>query len=136
MRLSHRPRHTDRPPWGIWIFPALVLVAAGAWLVSEGYVRLGTCGLKELVGLPCLSCGATRATLLLLDGQFGPAFAMQPLVIVAYGLLIMWGLISLGTLATGRKLAVSLTRRESVLLKVAVVVLPVANWCYLVAAGI
>lgn len=136
MRLSFRPRTADGLPWGIWVLPALALVGAGAWLISQGVVHLGTCGLKQMLGLPCLSCGATRATLFVLDGDLWSAFAMQPLVVLGYGLLLGWGLVALASVVTGRRLEVSLTQRESTLLKVAVVVLPLANWCYLIIAGI
>ena len=134
--MTFHSRNTDSLPWGLWVFPAFALVWAGSWLVSRGLVDFGTCGLKQLLGIPCLSCGATRATLLLLGGAPFAALTMQPLVILGYGLLATWGIASLGTVVTGRTLEVSLTRRESMCLKVAVVVLPLANWCYLVAAGI
>ena len=134
--MTFHSRNADSLPWGLWVFPALALVWAGSWLVSNGLVDFGTCGLKQLLGIPCLSCGATRATLLLLSGDPLAALTMQPLVILGYGLLAIWGIVSLGTVVTGRTLEVSLTRRESMGLKVAVVVLPLANWCYLVAAGI
>lgn len=134
--MTFNSRNADSLPWGLWVFPAFALVGAGAWLVSRGWVDFGTCGLKQLLGIPCLSCGATRATLLLLGGDPFAALTMQPLVIVGYGLVAIWGIVSLGTVVTGRRLEISLTRRESTFLKVAVVVLPLANWCYLIAAGI
>ena len=92
--MTFHSRNTDSLPWGLWVFPAFALVWAGSWLVSRGLVDFGTCGLKQLLGIPCLSCGATRATLLLLGGAPFAALTMQPLVILGYGLLATWGIVS------------------------------------------
>jgi hypothetical protein len=57
--------------------------AAGAlllWPLLPGLTALfPPCPFKHLTGLPCLSCGTTRAALALLRGDVARAFAFNPL---------------------------------------------------------
>lgn len=46
------------------------------------------CPLVLMVGLPCPACGFTRALLLVLQGQFVPAFYMHPMIYMALLFLI------------------------------------------------
>lgn len=43
---------------------------------------ISLCPVKRLFGLPCPTCGATRALLLAARGDVAAAFALQPLVMV------------------------------------------------------
>ncbi len=50
---------------------------------------LGTsCFFASILGIPCPSCGSSRAFLLLLQGQFGQAIRMHPLILVSLTILI------------------------------------------------
>jgi hypothetical protein len=53
----------------------LAALAAGAVLV----LTVPLCPLANLTGWPCPSCGLTRATLLLLHGDWAAALTLQPL---------------------------------------------------------
>ncbi|HZK41963.1 MAG TPA: DUF2752 domain-containing protein, partial [Clostridia bacterium] len=45
---------------------------------------LGTsCFFASILGIPCPGCGSSRAFLLLLQGQFGQAIRMHPLILVS-----------------------------------------------------
>jgi hypothetical protein len=95
-----------RPPLAeerqlLWLWGA---AAAGAVLLWPLLPRLAGllpgCPFKRLTGLPCLSCGTTRAALSLLRGDFSAAFHFNPLsaalgiVFVAGGLLApVWALL-------------------------------------------
>ena len=52
----------------------LILVAYAAGIVL--------CPLKRLTGIPCPTCGATRAVLTLVQGGFAEALQINPLVIL------------------------------------------------------
>ena len=50
---------------------------------------LGTsCFFASILGIPCPGCGSSRAFLLLLQGQFGQAIRMHPLILVSLAILI------------------------------------------------
>jgi len=57
-------------------------VFACAGLVAAGWVdfgrMVGPCGFQQRFGLPCITCGMTRAVILFVQGRFAAAFAMQP----------------------------------------------------------
>ncbi len=129
-------RQPGEVPWGALAMATLTALPLGAWLVARGWLDFGTCGLKELAGLPCMMCGATRATLELLRGDLLGALAFQPMTIVTYVFIVLWGLGSLAALASDRAVRWTFSERDLDVIKVAVVVLPLANWAYLIGAGI
>lgn len=52
-----------------------------AWVAAAagGHVGFSPCIVKHLTGVPCPSCGATRAALALLQGDVSAAIALNPL---------------------------------------------------------
>ena len=114
----------------------LFALPMGAWILEQGVIEPSVCGLKVALGIPCLSCGATRATLSLLDGALLTAISLQPLIIGIYFLIAAWGLASLGTFLRDRKLILDLSRAEDIAFKASLVVLPLLNWAYLIWRGI
>ena len=136
MQFEMHRRERGEVPVGALLMLPLFALPFGAWLVQTGWVVFGTCGVKMAVGLPCFTCGATRATIALLGGDVIGAVALQPLVILAYTLLAGWGLISLASFLADRSVSVSLSKTENTILKVLLVTLPFLNWAYLIAAGI
>lgn len=61
-------------------FHSAVALAAAAALVAAAHLYgIVLCPLKRFTGVPCPSCGSTRAAFLLLHGDVAAAFAMQPL---------------------------------------------------------
>ncbi len=63
-----------------------IFCAAAAALVLWGRRQFGVlfmpCGIKQLTGYNCLSCGATRATFALLRGDIAGAIYYNPLYVV------------------------------------------------------
>jgi len=136
MRIHVEQRESGTTPVGFVLMLPLFALPLGAWAVQKGWIVFGTCGLKLLAGIPCLTCGATRATVHLLHGNIGSALAMQPLVVSAYGVLAVWGVVSFAAFAAGRRVQMTLTHGQELALKVGLLVTPFANWLYLVAAGV
>ncbi|MBR4675865.1 MAG: DUF2752 domain-containing protein [Victivallales bacterium] len=60
------------------LFSALLFVAAIILLAYSLGIVL--CPLKRFTGIPCPTCGSTRAVLRALHGDFRGAFMLQPLV--------------------------------------------------------
>ncbi len=136
MNLRTRQRRPGEVPVGSLALAVLLLLPLGAWLVEHGWVAFGECGMKMLLGLPCFTCGATRATIALTGGDLAGAFALQPLIVTLYGLLATWGLISFSSFLAGRRVVLTLSETEKTFVKAAIIVAPFLNWAYLVAAGI
>lgn len=136
MKLWVHERTSGEIPWGALVMLPLFAMPMGGWLVEQGHVNFGVCALKATVGIPCLSCGATRATLHLLHAEWADAWAMQPLVMVVYALVALWGVASLGFFARNESMYLELSRREELAFKSSLVILPLVNWAYLIAAGI
>lgn len=136
MRLYTTERSPKTIPVGAILMAPLFALPMGAWIIEQGNLDLGVCGMKQAFDLPCLSCGATRATMALLDGDLLAALSLQPLIITVYFLLTIWGMASLGTFIRDRKLVLDLNRFEDIAFKVSLVALPLINWAYLVWRGV
>lgn len=136
MRLELVQRQPGDAPIGALLMTPLFALPLGAWLIARGWIAVGPCSMKTLVGLPCPTCGATRATLHLLGGDLAAAFALQPLVVTCYAALAIWGTLSFIAFGTDRRIRAEgspTARRVAALLLFA---LPAANWTYLVATGV
>lgn len=136
MRIHVDQREPGTTPLGLVFMLPLFALPLGAWAVQKGWIVFGTCGLKMLLGIPCFTCGATRATIHLLHGHLGAALAMQPLVILGYFGLSIWGLVSFASFAAGKQVRVTLTSGQNTAVKAALLILPFANWFYLIGVGV
>ena len=85
-------------PWDVRTSPErwlLILAGAGAGLAAIFLTAAQSCGIpwacawRGMTGLPCAGCGGTRATLLLLHGEWWSAFILNPGVVIASALLVL-----------------------------------------------
>ena len=136
MKLRTTPRSPGEIPVGAFAMLPLFALPLGAWLVETGTLNLSMCGFKRAFDLPCLSCGSTRATVNLLHGNFGTALYYQPMTMMLYMLLILWGSLSIWALLKGHRLHLDMSKREDFAVKAAFVAIPIVNWGYLVSMGI
>jgi hypothetical protein len=130
VRLIRVPR---RPGWPDWALAAVVIwaaLAAGASLLGAltGH-EVVLCPLRRLTGIPCPTCGSTRAALSLLAGHVGAAWRCNPLVFSA-GLVAAAVVVVRVTL--GRTLQVRLLRGERVAAWALGAALVLANWAYVI----
>ena len=93
------------------------------------------CLFRAATGVPCLTCGATRALAELVAGDVAAALAMNPLATLTALVLVPWGVGDLALMTRGRALAVEVAPAAARVLRVAAVVVVLANWAYLVAVG-
>ena len=85
---------------GLIAIPIAIFGAATSTLLSQA---LGwTCSLKAIFGLPCPTCGSTRAVQQLLQGNVSGAFMMQPLGVTSTGLACLFSLYSFGVIVLKR----------------------------------
>lgn len=136
MQVYVRPRRLGEFPLGAVLMLPLFGLPFGGWLLEHGHHSFGRCAMKVKFELPCLSCGATRGTLRLFHGDVFGALAFQPMMMMIYTLLLLWGVVSLWGLVRDRRVVVHLSNREDLIFKLVIICVPVLNWLYLYSMGI
>jgi hypothetical protein len=109
---------------------ALLLLATVAPVVAPG---LPPCFFHQVTGLPCPTCGGTRATLALLSGDVPGALHANPLAAVALVVLVGGGLVAGAIAVVGRGLREP--ERIPGWARAAVVLVLAANWLWLIVDG-
>lgn len=122
---------------------AVLITAPAAFALArfftvDGIGRLGgTCWIHALIGIPCPTCGVTRAALALTHGDLHAAFAVQPLVTVVAVITAIYVPWAIGVVWLGwTPLRLELRGARGRAWRWALVVLVFANWCYLMHAGV
>ena len=87
------------------------------------------CALKRLTGLPCPTCGSTRAVLHLLGGRVGQAFAAQPLVMLVAA---VWTALLGLRVIFARRISLELTRLQRRIAWGVLLAALAANWVYII----
>ena len=74
----------------------LVLAAAAAWILRTfppwQYPIYPSCPIRALTGWNCPGCGTTRALAALLLGHWADAWHYNPMAVIAYPLLALFGI--------------------------------------------
>lgn len=118
------------------VFLGIGSVAGSAvGLLHLDRLPLPLCAFKALTGLPCMTCGTTRALGRLFVHDISGALAMNPLATLAAFTIALWGLADLLLLSRGRALAVAVDPATARTLRVLAVLAVLVNWAYLVYAG-
>jgi hypothetical protein len=127
VRLVPCRRLPSLPRWAVAVSVAWATAVVALRLLSGGAPGASPCWLRRAFGVPCPTCGGTRATELILRGEMPSAFLVNPLV--ATGLAVAAALVVLRLLAARKPqfLGSALERRAALTGAVALVV---ANWAY------
>jgi hypothetical protein len=124
-----------RLPLGAILGGIAVFGAAVVGVFHLDRLPFTVCYLKAFTGIPCPTCGSTRAVGCLAHGDLPGAFAMNPLATAALLALLPWAMADLALLTRGRALGLSVSPGAGRVLRLVVVVTILANWAYLIAAG-
>ena len=114
-----------------------VALLAGVAVKLLGLDRLGftLCMFKAFTGLPCFTCGSTRAFGRLASFDVVGAFRMNPLITLAAVAIPLWALADLLLLKRRSALGLEMSRRTSRVAGILAVCALLLNWAYLVGAG-
>jgi hypothetical protein len=132
VRLAARPGAT---PLGAIFLVCGIVIAAAVGLLHLDRLPVTLCAFKVATGLPCLSCGTTRAFARLFTLDVRGAVAMNPLAAAVALAVVPWGLADLVLAARGRALALEISPGLAPAVRVAAVATVALNWAYLIAAG-
>jgi hypothetical protein len=118
----------------LWLSVSLGgLVAAALWFAL--HLPWPHCVFHQITGLPCLTCGATRAATQFFHGNFLVALKWNPLVfagLCAVSVFDIYASIVLATRAPRIRIA-HLTAFEKQFARMLVVALFLLNWTYLLS---
>jgi len=114
----------------LWLAAAVSAIALRPlWLAAAPHLR--SCIFRSLTGVPCPTCGTTRAATAFLQGHVMTAFANSPLATLA-GLLFVVGAPIAVIWTTARWPVPSLSNPLPPWVRIAAVGLIAANWLYLI----
>ena len=137
MTLAWRPL---RPPEldheALWLtVGGASLCLLGLALATPG-IQLPLCTFKILTGLPCPTCGLTRAVIALSRGDLGRALFMNPLAAVACLAGLAYLVYAAAVIAFRLpRLRPRVTTLDARILRVTAVALLALNWTWLIATG-
>ena len=113
-----------------YLFSCLVIV--GTLILLAYSFGIVLCPLKKYTGIPCPTCGATRAVLSAFHGDFYEAFKLQPLVMTV---AVMAGPVALAAALSQRvKHVLAMTIRYPLTWFFAALLLA-TNWVYVIING-
>jgi hypothetical protein len=120
----------------IWGWVALGSAVLGAFLIARIGLPPIVCPFRALTGLPCLTCGATRAFAALIRGDVTASVRLNPLVPIGAACAIVYVPYALVVAhANLPRVRVHLTSADWVLIRIVVSVVVVSVWTYLIVDG-
>jgi hypothetical protein len=128
------PGETDHER--VWLLVGLGAAATAALALYGLGLPPVVCPLRAATGMPCPTCGGTRAVAALLAGHPAAALAWNPLLTGAAGAWAVFAIYAAWVILTGRpRLRVRLAARDLVAARIAAAGITLAGWAYLVAVG-
>jgi hypothetical protein len=133
-RTALRARPGATPVGAILAACALVAIALVV-LLHLDRLPVSLCVFRAVTGVPCMTCGTTRALARLARLDLAGALAMNPLAAAGTLALLPWALADLVLLPRGRALSLELSPAAARVARIAAVAAVLANWVWLVVAG-
>ena len=132
----HKSQHSEErrrrkfPAAGFFTVAAIAAVSAVAHVMG-----VAICPLKRFTGIPCLTCGSTRAAFLALSGDFRGAFLMQPLATALMALAGFYCIAAACAFLMRREIPLPRlprSRAGKIAFWTAAALLAAANWAYVI----
>jgi hypothetical protein len=122
-------------PLGLVFLACGVVIALAVGVLHLDHLPVAFCAFKAITGLPCLTCGTTRAFGQLFRLDLPGALAMNPLSASVALAMVPWGVADLALLPRDRALSLKVSPRVAPFLRVAAIAVVAANWAYLIVVG-
>jgi hypothetical protein len=124
--------------WAVMPILAAALASGGivVHLLHLDRLPMVFCFFKAATGIPCMTCGSTRALARLAHLDVFGAMRVNPLATIALSTVIVLGLVELVLWMQGRTLSISLSPRQIRWSWVLAGLLLMVNWVYLIRAGV
>jgi Protein of unknown function (DUF2752) len=122
----------------LWLSVALAGAALAVLWVASGHEELPRviCPFRHVTGIPCVTCGGTRALLALTRGDVQAALFWNPLVaVIAIAVLIFLVYAAVVTALRAPRVRVRLGERDRVLFRAAAWAAIAGNWVFLIIQG-
>lgn len=113
-------------------FLAVVALVGFARVYEHSPIQAPSCGFRNTFGIPCLSCGGTRAFESLSHGRFLEAIAFNPAVILGVGAVLVWFIAGLIRFFRGRAPGHEGRRISVKKLSLLLFLILTFNWIYLI----
>ena len=110
---------------------AAACIATGC-IAAAHFLGVALCPVKRFFGVPCPTCGSTRAFLALARGSVAEAFEIQPFVVAA-SFLAVPALVASFVSAEAKGFVLRICANRIVW--IAAAVLAAANWAYVILRG-
>ena len=93
------------------------------------------CFFRQWSGIPCPSCGATRAGILASHLHLWEAFTTNPLFFFIYIILFLWSANSIAGWWLKKNIRITLSKKERKIITISAWISIPLNWIYLVLAN-
>ncbi|MBP3191341.1 DUF2752 domain-containing protein [Natronogracilivirga saccharolytica] len=133
------------PIYALILALALTSYAFIAWLffrAESAGISAQICPVNRLTGFPCPSCGTSRSIVLLLNGDVAGSLLINPLGVIAAGLLIVLPAWTLSDLIRKKETLLSYYQRAEAYigkqfwLASVLIILVLANWFWNIQKGL
>jgi hypothetical protein len=122
----------------LWLSVALAGAALAVLWVAAGHEELPhvVCPFRHLTGIPCFTCGGTRAVLALMRGEVQAALAWNPLVAMFAIVALVWlAYAAVVTVLRAPRVRVRLAERDRSVFRAAAWAAIASNWVFLILQG-
>jgi hypothetical protein len=120
----------------VWGLVGLTAAAMACVAVFSSTVPVLLCPFREMTGMACPTCGATRALIALLKGDVMTAFRMNPVVAAATSGLVPYLAYAVIAAAFGLpRVRLRFSATDWVLCRATVVAVTLATWAFLIVDG-
>ena len=122
----------------LWLSVALAGAALVVLWLAAGHEEAPRliCPFRHITGIPCFTCGGTRAVLALARGDMHAAFVWNPLVALSAIAALAWLLYAaVVTVMRAPRVRVRLAERDRSLFRAAAWMAIAGNWVFLILQG-
>jgi hypothetical protein len=133
-RTGFRVQQGATPLMAVFGVVLMVLGAVASFLHLDAW-GVPMCVFKATTGYPCMTCGATRALVRLSHLDLAGSIVMNPMVALAFLILVPWALTDALLYLRGQALVFDVGPRLGRVLPWLIVPIVLANWAYLIAVG-